>query len=33
MFNLINASPCRCDGLNRRSFLKAGTLGLAEAGA
>src|SRR4051794_9190505 len=27
MLNLINPSPRRCDGLNRRSFLKAGTLG------
>lgn len=27
MLNLVNPSPRRCDGLNRRSFLKAGTLG------
>ena len=27
MLNLIDPSPRRCDGLNRRSFLKAGTLG------
>jgi hypothetical protein len=29
MLNFLHPSPRRCDGLNRRSFLKAGTLGLA----
>ena len=29
MLNFIDPSPRRCDGLNRRSFLKAGTLSLA----
>jgi hypothetical protein len=29
MLNLVSPSPRRCDGLCRRSFLKAGSLGLA----
>lgn len=29
MLNFIDPSPRRCDGLNRRSFLKAGSLSLA----
>jgi hypothetical protein len=31
MLNLIRPTPRRCDGLNRRAFLKAGSLGLAGA--
>ena len=31
MLNFIDPLPRRCDGLNRRSFLKAGTLGLWQA--
>ena len=29
MLNLVSPSPRRCDGLSRRSFFKAGSLGLA----
>ena len=31
MFHLLDPSPRRCDGMNRRSFLQAGTLGIAGA--
>ena len=31
MLKLVGPSPRRCDGMNRRSFLQAGTLGIAGA--